>query len=142
MVILAEVAGSHLVTVAAEIGTRWPIHATSTGKAYLSALAPDAWRELLTLPLTRFTPATLVDIDELEREFEQVRELGYATAIQEFETGASAAAAVLRNAIGNPVGAISFSGPTGRLGSQRLRVLGRDLAATAAALAPRVHTLD
>ncbi len=42
MVILAEVAGSHLVTVAAEIGTRWPIHATSTGKAYLAALPPDA----------------------------------------------------------------------------------------------------
>jgi DNA-binding IclR family transcriptional regulator len=142
MVILAEVAGSHLVTVAAEIGTRWPIHATSTGKAYLSALAPNARRELLTLPLTRFTAATVVDIDELESELEQICELGYATASQEVETGASAVAAVLRNAIGNPVGAISFSGPTSRLGSQRLRALGRDLAAAAAGLAPRVHTMD
>ncbi len=142
MVILAEVSGSHLVTVAAEIGTRWPIHATSTGKAYLSALSPHARRGLLRSPLTRFTPATVIDIEELEREFERIRIQGYATAIGEVEAGASAAAAVLRNAIGQPVGAISFSGPTSRLTSQRLDVLGLALASAAAGLAPRIHTMD
>jgi DNA-binding IclR family transcriptional regulator len=142
MVILAEVSGSHLVTVAAEIGTRWPIHATSTGKAFLAALAPDARRELLALPLARFTPATVVDLEELERELEQVRIQGFATASGEVEAGASAAAAVLLNAIGDPVGAISFSGPTSRLTPHRLSMLGRDLASVAARLAPRIHTMD
>jgi DNA-binding IclR family transcriptional regulator len=142
MVILAEVSGSHLVTVAAEIGTRWPIHATSTGKAFLAALAPDAWRELLALPLARFTPATVVDLEELERELEQVRIQGFATASGEVEAGASAAAAVLLNSIGDPVGAISFSGPTSRLTPHRLSMLGRDLASVAARLAPRIHTMD
>lgn len=142
MVILAEVAGSHLVTVAAEIGTRWPIHATSSGKAYLSALSSEARRELLRLPLSRFTPATVVDIEELERELEHIRVEGFATAIGEVEAGASAAAAVLRNAIGDPVGAISFSGPTSRLTSPRLADLGLALASAAAGLAPRIHTMD
>jgi DNA-binding IclR family transcriptional regulator len=142
MVILGEVAGSHLVTAAAEIGTRWPIHATSSGKAYLAALPADAWRELLALPLARVTPATVINVEELESELERVRELGYATASEEVEAGASAAAAVLLNAIGNPVGAISLSGPTARLTRRRLSVLGRDLAAAAARLAPKIHTLD
>ncbi len=142
MVILAEVSGSHLVTVAAEIGTRWPIHATSSGRAFLSALSADERRALLTPPLTRFTPSTMIDIDELEREFEEIPIQGFATAIEEVEAGASATAAVLRNAIGNPVGAISLSGPTSRLTRQRLSVLGRDLALAAARLAPRIHTLD
>lgn len=142
MLILAEVSGRHLVTVAAELGTRWPIHATSTGKAYLAALSADARREVLVPPLARFTPATVVDIQELERKLELVREQGYATASEEIEAGASAVAAVLRNALGNPVGAISFGGPTSRLTSQRLSVLGRDLAAAAARLAPQIHTLD
>ncbi len=142
IVILAEVSGKHLVTVAAEIGTRWPIHATSSGRAFLSALPDDEWRDLLTPPLTRFTSATMVDMERLEEEIDRIRRQGYATAIEEVEEGASAAAAVLRNAIGNPVGAISVSGPTSRLSPQRLSVLGRDLAAAAAGLAARIHTMD
>jgi DNA-binding IclR family transcriptional regulator len=84
----------------------------------------------------------MVDVDALERALEEIRIEGFATAIEEVEAGASATAAVLRNAIGNPVGAISFSGPSSRLTPQRLGALGRELVLAAARLAPRIHTLD
>ena len=36
MLILDEVAGSHFVGAAGNVGTRWPLHATSTGKALVA----------------------------------------------------------------------------------------------------------
>ena len=36
MLILDEVTGRHVVTATGNIGTHWPIHATSSGKAYMA----------------------------------------------------------------------------------------------------------
>ncbi|MCP4895734.1 MAG: IclR family transcriptional regulator [bacterium] len=142
MLIVAEVMGSHLVTVTAELGTRWPMHATSTGKAFLAAISEEQRLELLTPPLHKYTPSTIVDVEELERELEQVRKHGYATANEEIEVGASAVGTVLRNSRGTPVGAISFGGPTSRFTPTRVRSLAQDLLATAARLAPSLHSME
>lgn len=140
MLIVAEVLGSHLVTVTAELGTRWPIHATSTGKAYLSTLAASEAEQLLVKPLSQHTPDTIVEIAVLEKELDVARTRGYATTAEELEIGASAVGTVLRNAIGTPVGAISLGGPSSRLTSERMESLGRELIAAARRLAPLIHT--
>src|SRR4029434_2622327 len=36
VLILDEVAGAHVLTSSGHIGTRWPLHATSTGKVLLA----------------------------------------------------------------------------------------------------------
>lgn len=142
MLIVAEVVGSHLVTVTAELGTRWPMHATSTGKAFLAALSNEQRRSLLVPPLSRHTPSTITDIQELEGELELVRERGYATASEEVEAGASAVGAVLRNSLGTPLGAISLGGPTSRLTSQRIQSLAQELVAVSEMLVESLHTLE
>ncbi len=141
MLIVAEVMGSHLVTVTAELGTRWPTHATSTGKSFLAALPEDERRRLLKPPLRRFTPSTIVDVAALEAELERVCELGYATAIEEIEVGASAVGTVLRDSHGTPVAAISLGGPTSRLTARRVKTLARELMTVAARLAPELHSM-
>jgi DNA-binding IclR family transcriptional regulator len=142
MLILAEVLGKHLVTVTAELGTRWPIHATSTGKAYVAAFPEEQWSELLVTPLSRHTPATIVDMEELITVLRKVRDCGYATAREELEAGASTVGTVLRSSLGTPVGAISLGGPSSRLTTERQQPLGEELIATAARLAPLIHTVD
>jgi len=142
MLIVAEVMGSHLVTVTAELGTRWPIHATSTGKAFLAALPEDQRRKTLVPPLTRHTPSTITNVQELEKELELVRERGYATAAEELEAGASAVAVVLRNSLGTPLGAISLGGPTSRLTSQRIQSLAQELVAVSERLVESLHTME
>jgi len=142
MLIVAEVMGSHLVTVTAELGTRWPMHATSTGKAFLAAFPEEQRRELLAPPLSKHTPSTIVDVEELERELGQVRKQGYATTNEELETGASAVGVVLRNSLGTPVGAISFGGPTSRFTPQRVKSLAQELVAVAARLAPALQSME
>ena len=58
MLILDGAKGRHVISASLEIGTRWPAHATSTGKCVLARL-PEASREhLLGLPMSRYTEHT------------------------------------------------------------------------------------
>jgi len=142
MLILAEVAGRHLVNVTPELGTRWPLHATSTGRAYLAALPGDQWRSLLPRRLKKRTPATITSIDRLSSEIERIRGLGYATASEELEEGAAAAGAALTDSLGHPIAAISVGGPTSRLTPDRLAELGEGLAGVAKRLEPLLHRVE
>ena len=139
MLILSEVQGRHLVTVAAETGTMWPIHATSTGKAILAALPRERLHELVHAPLRRITSSTITGIRALLREVETVRERGYATVSGELEPGAAAVAAAVHDSDG-VVGAVSLGGPVARLTDQRMAELGATLQSRAALLSSRLQT--
>lgn len=131
MLILDEVSGRHLVSASVEIGTRWPLHATSTGKAVLAFLPEDEQKSLLEQPLAQFTAATLTDPRDLSRELRRIRKNGFATAVEEMEVGFSAVAAVFWGPMGDLVGAISVGGPSSRMGRQFLRDLGPKVKAVA-----------
>ena len=139
MLIVSEVSGRHLVMASPELGTRWPLYATSTGKALLAALSEERRRDLLKPPLERFTATTITDQQELARELERVREDGYATVVEELEAGAAAVAAVVRDPLGDPVGAISIGGPVSRLTRPRLAELGESLRRAARSLSRRLE---
>src|SRR5688572_5090726 len=81
VVILDSVEGPSLVGASSEAGTRWPAHATSTGKALLAAKGGRGFRRLPAL-----TPRTITDPARLGRELDRIRQRGYATAIEELET--------------------------------------------------------
>ncbi len=130
VLIVSEIPGRHLVTVAAEVGTLWPLHATSTGKAILAALPEKGRRSLIKTPLDRLTDSTITEPEELDRELERVRARGYATAVEELEVGAAAVAAALSDPLGRVVGAISLGGPASRLGADRLADLAKPLRAS------------
>ncbi len=131
MLILDEVAGGALLSAAPEVGMRWPIHATSTGKAFL-ALLPDARRrEYLRARLSRHTDRTIVSAPALEREFDRVRRKGFAVAAEELERGYVAVGAAVRDHDGRPVAAISLGGPRQRIPTTRVEALGRAVHAAA-----------
>lgn len=120
MLILDEVAGSHVVAAAGNVGTRWPLHATSTGKAWLAFDETSVER---LGELSRLTPRTLVDWAAIQPELIKIRRCGYAMTVDELEDGFSAVATVIRGALGDVQGALSIGGPTQRLGApQRVRL--------------------
>ncbi len=57
---------------------------------------------------------------KLKSELAHVREVGYALAVDELEIGLTAAAAPIRSAHGDIVASMSISGPTYRLGQDKL----------------------
>lgn len=124
MLILDEVSGRHLVSATAEIGTQWPIHATSTGKALLAALPDEQARSLLKSSLGRDTAHATTNLGELLKQLDKVRREGYATAVEELEQGFVAIGAAFRGPLGDPLGAISVGGPTSRIERKRYSELG------------------
>ena len=131
MLILDEVAGGALLGAVPEIGTRWPIHATSTGKALLALLPAPLRRDYLRTRLTRHTDRTIVSAAALERELDRIRRKGFAVAAEELERGYLAIGAAVRDHDGRPVAAISLGGPRLRFPTTRVETLGRHLHAAA-----------
>jgi IclR family transcriptional regulator, acetate operon repressor len=134
MLILDEVTGRHVVGAAGNVGTRWPLHATSTGKAVLAF--DDNGLERLSGPLTALTRKTLVSKDAFQPEFIDIRRRGYAVTVDELEDGFTGIATVIRSALGDVQGALSICGPTQRLPSTRWAELGASLCKVASRLSP------
>lgn len=131
ILILDEVPGSHLVGSVVEVGTRWPAHATSTGKLLLAHRERPPAAASSNGTLEAYTPETVTRRRDLERELEEIRRQGYAIASEELEPGYSAVAAPVRDHLGRVVAALSIGGPTSRFGTRRLAELGAVLLRTA-----------
>jgi len=138
VLILIEVPGSHLVSTNQSVGTRWPAHATSTGKVLLAHLPPDRLEARLAGPLARLTDRTIVDAALLRQELAAVRQQGYAIADQEIEIGFMAIATGIRDHTGRVVAAISVNGPTARLTAERAPEVIRMLKAAADRIASQL----
>jgi len=135
MLILDEVRGSHFVGAAGNVGTRWPIHATSTGKA-LIAFDEDGTNRIAA-ELSKLTSHTITDRSRLEAELGEIRCRGYAETVDELEDGFSGVGAVVRGRTGEALGALSICGPTQRLPEKRRTRLGAMLIEAAERLQPR-----
>lgn len=134
MLILDEVAGSHVLGTAGNIGTRWPIHATSTGKVWLAF--DESGIDRLHDDLPSLTGKTEVRKDAFPAQLMEIRRRGYAVTVDELEDGFTAIATVIRGSLGDVQGALSIGGPTQRLNATRRAELGTSLCRTAAKLNP------
>lgn len=124
VLILDEVRVWHLLGTRPDIGTRWPAHATSTGKVFL-AFGDPAARRALGARLPRLTRHTVTSGAKLRKELKQVAEQGYATAEEELVEGFVAVAAPIRDHEGRVIAALSVGGPTVRMTPDRLSKLGK-----------------
>jgi IclR family acetate operon transcriptional repressor len=131
MLILHEVPGRGLLGAVREIGTRWPLHATSTGKALLALLPDTTRRDLVGTRLRRHTSRTIISASALDRELDRIRRRGYAVAAEELERGYVAVGAAVQDSAGRPVAAISLGGPRVRFPATRIALLGRQVRAAA-----------
>lgn len=134
MLILDEVAGSHVLGAAGNIGTRWPIHATSTGKALLAF--DETGFERLGETLAPITGSTVTNKDDLQPQLIEIRRRGYAVTVDEIEEGFTAVATIIRGVLGDVLGALSIGGPTQRLTAARRAELGVTLCRVAQRLNP------
>lgn len=132
MLILDEVAGRQIVGAAGNVGTRWPLHATSTGKALL-AFEPQRLGRLKA-QLQTLTPRTICRREDLEAELQSIRRRGYAETVDELEPGFSGVATIIRGRLGEVQGTLSICGPSQRMTGARRAELGRILCAEAALL--------
>ncbi len=124
VIFIDQVLGQGTIRVEVKVGSRMDAHATAAGKALL-AWQPEGYLEpLLAAGLRSFTPKTITDPDALSRDLAGVRELGWASELEEHELGAGCVAAPIMPAAGTPVASLSVSGPTSRLRPEEFAALG------------------
>ncbi|HEV2675961.1 MAG TPA: IclR family transcriptional regulator C-terminal domain-containing protein [Aliidongia sp.] len=135
-VYLAQIECRAMMRALARPGGRAPLHCSGVGKALLAALAEGERVPLYQrIDFTRYTEHTLTDADVLEAALRPVAARGFAIDDEEFALGLRCVAAAIRDEYGEPVAAISCSGPTARVTAERVEPLGRLVAAAAAEIA-------
>ena len=95
VLILDGAEGPSLVGASTEIGTRWPAHATSTGKVLLAdrralrnrTRGPNTTIRRNRRRLRAFTPRTITDPVRLDLELSRTLSRGWASAVEELEAG-------------------------------------------------------
>jgi IclR family transcriptional regulator, acetate operon repressor len=127
---IAQVDSIHFLGTGQWVGRTVDYHTTAIGKVLVAFGAA----ELPAGRLRRAAPGTIVDRTKLEAEFAKVREEGFATAIDELEPGLTALGAPVHGPTGDVVAALAISGPTFRLGRDRIAELKPVLIKEAAAL--------
>jgi DNA-binding IclR family transcriptional regulator len=117
---LAQEDTEHLVGVTDWVGRRVPFESAANGKCFLA----------------------FGGTQELTPELQRVRARGWATSIDELELGLSALAAPVFGLGDNAIAALSISGPTARLTSDRIASLAPLLVDEATQLAQRLGHRD
>jgi DNA-binding IclR family transcriptional regulator len=112
------------------LGHTVPLHATSTGKAFLAALPADELDALLRTRLERFTDTTITDARPLRAELDGVRARGYAVSHGELEPALWGVSATARDAARRPAAIVSVWGADARV-RDRVDELGSRAATTA-----------
>lgn len=98
-------------------GSRTKAYAAALGHAILAFLPRDEQIERLNAShRTRFSEKTLVELPELLDRFQQVRDLGYAVSDGENAFGLRTVAAPILDAEGVPVGGVSLTITSERMG--------------------------
>jgi DNA-binding IclR family transcriptional regulator len=135
---LDQVAGPAALSPHNWAGQRIPLHATSDGKVLLAYLSQAELARCLTPPLRRFTDRTITTLDELSPVLAEVRQRGFATAVDELEAGLTAIAAPVRNEEGRVVASISASGPSFRIPADRIGQVAESVRRAAAEVSRRL----
>jgi len=122
----------HEFRLSSRVGTRRSLHVTALGKA-LAAFLPAEPREniLSTITFQQSTPKTIMNLLQFRQELEKIRRQGYAVDDEEAVQGARCVSAPILDSNGEPIAAVSVSGPVTRVSPNQVAVLAG--AATAAA---------
>jgi IclR family acetate operon transcriptional repressor len=131
VVYLDQVASMHLVKMFTAPGMRAPLYCTGTGKVMLAFKDAEFTRPVLDAPMRRYTARTIVTRLALEAELAAIRKRGYSVDTEEMEEGVRCLAVPIFDRRHDCVGAISVSGPTTRMTTERVG----KLATTACAIA-------
>jgi len=97
-----------------EVGTRPPLHASSSGQAILAYLPSDRSGSILAGELEACTVRTITDSAKLRERLTQVRRRGYAINVGEYRDEVASISCPVLTLDGSAVAAITISFPMSR----------------------------
>lgn len=104
-----------------------PLHACSCSKAIAAFGSQELHNNIFTGRFRAYTDQTKTSPEQLEKEFETIRELGFAECVEEIEVGVSSVAAPIRiGDFGAPF-SVGATGPIRRFTKSHRNHIGRQL---------------
>ncbi|XVQ14655.1 IclR family transcriptional regulator [Spirillospora sp. CA-255316] len=119
------------IKMTVDLGTRFPLHAGSSGKIILAFLPEERREAVLSRPLAALTERTVTDEAALRAELRAIAAEGVAVSLGERQADAGSVAAPLIGPDGEVHGSISICGPSYRFTPEavdRYRALVREAA--------------
>ena len=137
---LDKIDSLELLRIDLPIGASAPAYCTALGKAILAFLPEEKLGEYLrSTMLRRHGPNTIISREELVEELERVRKRGYAVDNEEMAKGLRCVGSPVFDHLGNPVWALSVSGPTIRLTDEVVKRMQGDVREEAGALSAELN---
>jgi DNA-binding IclR family transcriptional regulator len=116
------------------IGRTIPPHSASSGKTLLAHLPESELAAYLERDLIASTRFTVTDPTKLREQLAQIRERGYAVAMNEHLMGFGSVAAPIFDRSGNNIAVIVVGGPTSQFSIERFHEMAPMVMASASAI--------
>jgi DNA-binding IclR family transcriptional regulator len=113
VVYLSKIGGHRQASAPSRIGGRMPVHCTAIGKVLLAHADNDLREQVLSAPLARYTPRTVILPGPLSTQLDRIAAEGVGYEYEESATGIVCVAAPVRDGE-DVVAAISVTGPSYR----------------------------
>jgi len=120
VVIIESIEGKHPMRYTASVGSRSPVHCSSSGKALLGFRSDDLIDRVIEAGLPAWTSRTITDAQAFREEMRRIRKQGYAISNEERFEGVTAIAAPVLDDKGNAIAAVNVVGPTYRIKRENL----------------------
>jgi len=103
------------------IGRRAPLHCTGVGKVIMAYFSKDKVAAIVEgKGLKKYTENTIINKEELEKEFSKIRKQGYAVDNMEHEEGVRCIAGPIRGYTGKVSASLSLSAPAFRINENNI----------------------
>lgn len=121
MLYIEKIEADSLIEITSAVGIRLPMHCSGLGKVLLAEKSSAELKRFVSQKgLPALTKRTIVNISDLEKELEKIRQQGYAIDDGEIMEGLRCVAAPIRDANGIVRYAISVSGQIRDMYGKRL----------------------
>jgi IclR family pca regulon transcriptional regulator len=115
IVYIARIPTTRIMTVAINVGTRFPAHATAMGRVLLAALDDAQIDDYIEhAEFVKYASHTIVEPDALRAELTRVRRQGWSIVDQELEEGLRSVAAPIRDGSGRVAASANLSSHASR----------------------------
>jgi len=125
----------HEFRLSSRVGTRRSVHVTALGKALAAFLPAELLESILgSIAFQPATPRTIGNLVQFRQELEKIRRQGYAVDDEEAVQGARCVSAPILNSDGEPIAAVSVSGPVTRVSPNQVAALAGAVTSAARAI--------
>src|SRR5580704_1279798 len=119
ILIVEKITGHRPMPMLSQVGGTIPTHCSALGRAILAFSSEETVRSVIAAGLAGRTPRTITNPDALRRELAAIPDRGWALDREEGNIGVSCVGAPIFGPLGDVVAALSVTGPTAAVRSDR-----------------------